>query len=153
MTSPRRLPGIASAPVMLPPTRSPTTARRDLSIPSVSPAAWSIVRLRRPLDRNRVPSLGGAVVFDECNGGVHTDGEFANESVVGVGVSKGSTTTVNVADVTTEGRPSLFPTRAQRQRISSADRLEVICWGSFPAVPRPTPAAELTKVTGAVSPR
>jgi hypothetical protein len=50
------------------------------------------------LDRDGVPGLGGAVVFDECNGGVHPDGEFADESVVGAGVSKDPTPTVNVED-------------------------------------------------------
>ena len=40
----------------------------------------------------------GAVVFDECNGGVHSDSEFANESVVGAGVSKDPTTTMDIKD-------------------------------------------------------
>src|SRR4029079_14737759 len=50
------------------------------------------------LDRDGVPSLWGAVVFDECNGGVHPHGEFADESVVGAGVCKDPTATVNIED-------------------------------------------------------
>ena len=67
--------------------------------PSVSPSLHD--PLRRGvglLDRDRVLGFGGSVVLDEHNCGVRTDGQFADETIVGAGVAEDPAAAVDVQD-------------------------------------------------------